>query len=152
MPVFLRDLQDGRGEEAVSLLAQLSFYQKDPANWNILAGGASGRMKYSSFDGELDFVFNGCGLETGLCYSLVYNTASWCKAKLAVLGSATADDSGNLHLSGSLDSERMLQGKGGLDVTGLWLVNSADVDTENSRMSHWNPRRYLFGHDILEFG
>ena len=148
----MRELQGIGDEDTVSQLAQLNLYQKDPASWNIVAGGASGKMKYSAFDGELDFVFNGKGLEPGLAYSLVYNTTTERNVKLAVLGSAVVDDSGNIHLSGSLDSERMLQGGHNLDVTGMWLVDAADIDVENARMANWNPRCYLFGHDIIKFG
>jgi hypothetical protein len=149
---FLRELKGIGNEDTVSQLAQLNLYQKDPASWNIVAGGASGKMKYIAFDGELDFVFNGKGLEPGLAYSLVYNTTTERNVKLAVLGSAVAEDSGNVHLSGSLDSGRILRGGDNLDVNGLWLVDATDIDIENARMANWNPRRYLFGHDILKFG
>ena len=134
-----------------SQLGQLNFYQKDPANWNIVDGGASGKMKYNIFGGEFDFVFNGHGLEPGLAYSLICHPGPWRGAGLIVLGSDVIDEAGNVHIAGSVTTGGLPRSGGATGGASLWLVLSTDIDAKGSRLTGWSPGHYLFEHDRLTF-
>ena len=130
-----------------SQLGQLSFYQKDPASWNIVEGGASGKMKFSSFGGEFDFVFNGHCLQPGAAYSLIFYPGPWRGAGLSILGADVADKAGSIHITGSVAGGLAWGGS----ASSLWLVRSSDVNAEECRLIGWKPEHYLFGHDMLTF-
>ena len=140
-----------RGRVGGSQLGQLSFYQKDPATWNIVKDGASGNMKYNIFDGEFDFVFNGCGLHPGIAYCLTCNPGPRPGARLNVLGSGEADEAGNIHIVGSALTKSVLPDDNSAGDAVLWLVLASDVDAGGSMMIDWNPGKYLFEHDLFIF-
>ena len=150
---FLQERSLDLGDrDSSSHLAQVDFCQKDPTSWNIVIGGAIGKMKYNRFNGELDFIFNGQGLEPGLAYSLVYNPGAEYYGRIVMLGSTEADAAGNVHLAGSMAVSELMQDYEKPDAIGLWLVLSAEVDIGDARMKDWNPHRYLFGHDVFTIG
>ena len=134
-----------------SHIGHLNFYKKDPAIWNIIKGGTRGKMKYNICGQEFDFVFNGYGLKPGGEYALVYYYDPWPGTGLLCLGSGTADEEGNIHLVGSMETDDLPVEHDASEGTKLRLVPSADVDAEGGRMSAWNPAEYLFEHDLIIF-
>ena len=71
--LFVGALATGALAAGKSNVAHLYLYQKDgDPNWNIVDGGAWGKMKYNLLGEEFEFVFNGHGLEPGEDYFLIY--------------------------------------------------------------------------------
>lgn len=122
----------------------LELYEKDPATWEPVDDGAWGRLTLRP-DGN--WVFNAHGLEPGAAYALVvYDTvagdddlAEW-PGEGPLLGSAVADDEGNLHLMGDVADC--------LDEAKIWLV--LDADQDDGVMTAWHPSAYLFEYARLD--
>jgi len=106
----------------------LELYEKDPVTWEVVEGGASGRLTFSD-----RFVFNGHGLEPATDYTLIRYEDLW-PGNPVCLASGISNNGGNVHLSGE-----MLDGG-----SKVWLVLSGDVDCVNREMVGWNPSEYLF--------
>ena len=51
------------GQAGKSNVGHLYLYEKDEGTWEIIEGGAWGKMKYNLSGSTFDFVFNGHGLE-----------------------------------------------------------------------------------------
>lgn len=143
------------GQAGKSNIGHLYLYEKDPATWEIVEGGAWGKMKYNLSGSEFDFVFNGHGLAATQEYTLIYYPDPWPGAGLICLGSGEADEFGNVHIKNSLDT-------GSLPIVGdeidgvakegakIWLVLSSDVNCENG-MVGWTPEAYLFEYELITF-
>jgi len=86
--------------------AHLYLYEKELVSdiWEILEGGAWGKMEYKSVGSVFDFVFNGKGLEAGTDYTLIYYPDPWPGTGLICLGSATANGGGNVNIAGSVET------------------------------------------------
>ena len=106
----------------------LYLFEKDPVTWQVVDGGAWGKLNVAKG------VFNGHGLEPGVCYSL-YSEAEW-GITMTFMGSDVADGCGNVHIS----SDVVATGK-------VWLVLTDDVTCD--KMTGWNPTEYLFEYNIL---
>jgi len=128
-----------------SNISHLYLYEKDPATWEIIEGGAWGKMKYNKSGPTFDFVFNGHGLEPEEEYTLIYYPDPWPGEGLKCLGNGIANRGGNVHIANSLPC--------GEGVTGakIWLVLSADVDCNVQKMIGWHPEEYLFEHNLIDF-
>lgn len=114
----------------------LELYEKDPGTWNPVAEGAWGKLTYDSDS----FVFNGHGLESGEDYALIVYVDPWPNdTSGTVLMRGTANDEGNIHLSGGA-----IEGE---DIK-IWLVLSDDV-VSGGEMTGWNPTEYLFEYDLI---
>ena len=74
------------GPAGKSNTAHLYLYEKDPATWEIVDGGAWGKMKYNLSGPEFEYVFNGHGLEAGEDYTLIYYPDPWPGGGLICLG------------------------------------------------------------------
>jgi len=111
----------------------LELYEKDPSTWQPVDGGAWGRLTFSA----ASFVFNGHGLEAGEDYTLIRYQDPWPGSPVC-LGSGTANEGGNLNLSGD-----MLSGS-----PKVWLVLSSDVSC-GTAMTGWHPTEYLFEYDLI---
>ncbi len=118
----------------------LELYEKVPSGeWPAVDGGAWGKL---TFDSD-SFVFNGHGLVSGTAYSLIVypgiqNPNPW-PGSGPILASGTANDEGNVHLSGGAISG---------DNIKIWLVLSSDVAADGT-MTSWNPSDYLFEYDTI---
>jgi len=111
----------------------LYLYEKTPADWSIVDGGAWGKMMYSS-----NFVFNGHGLVAGTGYTLVrYKGTIW--PTVECLTSGTSNNGGNINLAGGIGSYG----------DKVWLVLSSDVDCNIGAMTAWNPTEYLFENNLF---
>ena len=144
-------------------IAHLYLYEKTPAEltdpptpWEIVEGGAWGKMKYNTSGPEFDFVFNGHGLEPEADYTLIYYPDGWPGEDLIYLGSGTVNEEGNIHIAESVEGIECLPIEGDENEeegAKIWLVLSADVDCGNgdSHMTGWNPLEYLFEFELITF-
>jgi len=133
-----------------SNIAHAYLYEKDE-NWDIVEGGAWGKMKYNQSGETFDFVFNGHGLEAGVEYILIYYPDPWpgdCEE--IDFGVGVADVEGNVHIEGSVEMVTNLPAvcDDNQDGAKIWLVLSSDWD---DGMIGWNPESYLFEYDLIEF-
>jgi len=141
------------GPAGKSNVGHLYLVEKDPVSWEIVEGGAWGKMKYNLSGSTFDFVFNGHGLEAGVDYCLIYYPDPWPGTDLICLGSATANGGGNVHIAGSNDTgdlpaltdwnhpDNPNSSDSTIEGAKIWLVLCDDV---NSGMTGWNPGEYLF--------
>ncbi len=131
--------------------------EKNPADWSIGEGGAWGKFNYQlSGSGEetaVSGVFNGHGLVAGNDYSLIYykEVAVWTSegADIVVLGNAVANEYGDVHIAGSGEIGIPDTQPGVGDYIGdtgdkIWLVLTADINPDTSKIIAWNPAEYLF--------
>jgi hypothetical protein len=138
-----------------SNVGRLYLYEKDPDTWEIVDGGAWGKMKYKLAGRTFRFVFNGHGLEPKTEYSLIYYADPWPGNNPgALIASGTSNRGGNIHLAGSPDLGMDLPDAADEnypDGAKIWLVLSDDYDETNTKMADWNPTEYLFEHNLITF-
>lgn len=146
------------GQAGKSNIAHLYFYEKTgEPDWEILDDGAWGKMKYNLTGPVFDFVFNGHGLETGSTYTLIYYPDPWPGDGLICLGSGLANQDGDVHIMGSVDTGDLPKEDDGNypDGAKIWLVLTSDAQcpSENvsGSMTGWNPTEYLFESDLVTF-
>jgi hypothetical protein len=137
------------GPAGKSNVGHLYLYEKE-ADWTIVEGGAWGKMKYNLSGSKFDFVFNGHELPTGVKYTLIYYPDPWPGTGLIILGNGTADEYGDVHIKGKIDT-------GNLPIAGdtnpgakIWLVISTDVGAEGW-IGGWTPEAYLFEDELITF-
>lgn len=68
-----------------SKVGHLYLYEKDPSTWEIIDGGAWGKMKYNLAGPEFEFTFTGRRLRPGTTYMLIVYPNSGHTALLVVL-------------------------------------------------------------------
>ncbi len=126
----------------------LYLYEKDLATWEIIEGGAWGKMKYNLSGDEFEFVFNGHGLEADTEYTLIYYPDGWPGNGLICLGTATADEYGDVHIMNSVNTGDLPAIYDTNYPVGakIWLVLTVDVDC-NVKMVRWNGTKWLFEED-----
>jgi len=141
------------GPAGNSSTSHLYLNEKDPDTWEIVDGGASGKMKYSHEAADFSFVFNGHGLEAGMDYTLIYYPDPWPGSGLICLGSATANGGGNVHIQNTVDTGDLptMNDENYPDGAKIWLVLTSDVDCMMQEMIGWNPTEYLFEYDLITF-
>ena len=130
----------------------LYLYEKIPeGDWPTLDDGAWGKMTYRPSGKTLRFVFTGHGLERGVDYTLIYYPDPWPGAGLVCLGSAMANQGGQVHISDRVDSGDIpMDGDAKEEGGKIWLVLSDDVEC-GTGMVGWNPTEYLFEYDVITF-
>jgi hypothetical protein len=143
------------GPAGGSNIAHAYLYEKD-AEWNIVEGGAWGKMKYNQTGETFDFVFNGHGLDADVEYTLIYypdyDGNPWPRTGVICLGEGTADFDGNVHIEESIDIHTNLPTEEDVNEGAkIWLVLSSAVDCESGTMSGWSPSEYLFEYDLIDF-
>ncbi len=131
LPVFLA--------QSFSEIGVLYFYPNDPITWEVVEGGAWGKMKYNFSGPTFDFVFNGHGLTPGEDYSLIYYPDPYYEGDVLVgngligLGSNIANEAGDVHIAGFLDGTSLPPSsappgsKAPTKGAQIWLVSSDDV-------------------------
>mgnify|MGYP001098461716 CR=1 FL=1 len=115
-----------------SNVALLYLYEKDTSSWEIIEGGAWGKMKYNLSGEEFEFVFNGHGLVPGTDYTLIYYPDPWPGNGLICLGTATADEYGDVHIMNTVNTGDLpaAYDDNYPDGAKIWLVLSADIDCD----------------------
>ena len=143
------------GSKGKSNVGHLYLYEKDPADWSIVDGGAWGKMKYNLAGSEFKFVFNGHGLESNTGYSLIYYADPWPGDNPgALIASGTSNDDGDIHLMGNIDLGIDLPDPADAnhpDGAKIWLVLSDDYNADETKMVGWDPTEYLFEHNLITF-
>ena len=162
------------GPAGKSKIGHLYLYEKvEPPQpyppgtpWEIVEDGAWGKMKYNLRGPTFQFVFNGHQLVPGEDYTLIYYPDPWPGNGLICLGSGIANDGGNVHIMGSVETgdlpmkddynnpdnskhQDCITNSTCIEGAKIWLVLSDDVecnetDTVASHMKGWNPMEYLF--------
>ncbi len=133
---------------------QLSLFQKNPADWSIVANGASGNLKYGGFE------FTAEKLQPDTRYTLIRYTDPWATHQAVCLGSAMSKTyqvrsmvwSNVLYtLVVHYDTYGKVNIKGTMQPGGpkVWLVLSSDVNCVTQKMTAWNPTRYLFENNLI---
>lgn len=147
------------GPAGKSNIGHLYLYEKtgDP-DWEIVEGGAWGKMKYNLSGPEFEFVFNGHGLVPGQNYTLLYYPDPWPGNDLICLGVGLANGNGDIHIMGSVNTGDLPAevDQNYPDGAKIWLVMSSDVDcvgvqTGMTHMIGWNPTEYLFEGELITF-
>lgn len=140
------------GPAGGSNVGHLYLYEKNPDTWEIVDGGAWGKMKYNLSGSTFDFVFNGHGLEPGYSYTLIYYPDPWPGTGLICLGAGTANRGGKVHIGQSVDTGDLPADFDQNYPVGakIWLVLSDDVNC-GMQMTGWNPTEYLFEYDLITF-
>jgi len=127
-PVFAKGKNGPAGN---SNKAHLYLYEKsgDP-DWEIVEGGAWGKMTYDLSGKEFNFVFNGHSLKPEVDYTLIYYPDPWPGKGLICLGSGFSDEYGDIHIQNSkitgdlpADTDNNYSEYGAK----IWLVLSDDV-------------------------
>ncbi|MCW4016912.1 MAG: hypothetical protein NWF06_11120 [Candidatus Bathyarchaeota archaeon] len=148
-PAATNGLQKGKTDH-------LYLYEKDSETWDIVEDGAWGKLNINTNKGT--FVFNGHALEPETAYVLICYQDPWPGTDSLVLGSATSNEEGNVHIKGSIDYDILpsytydTDGDEVADVEGskIWLVLASDFDDEEpTEMSGWTPSEYLFEFDLI---
>ena len=134
---------------------------EDGNDWQIVEGGAWGKMVYTLSGPEFDFVFNGKGLDAGTEYTLIYYPDPWPGSGLICLGSATANGGGNVHIAGAkitgtlpFETDDNFDGDTTYDdgTTGakIWLVQSNNVSDDE--LCCWPMLgKFLFEEELINF-
>ena len=132
--------QNGVNNEK-SPVTHLYLYEKDPTTWEIVEDSAVGKLTILTHKDK--YIFNARGLELEQDYALMYCMDPWAGEDSVEIDKGMSNDEGNLHLKG--DWDKTTEGK-------IWLVLDADFDPDldPSRMTGWNPTRYLFEYALLE--
>jgi hypothetical protein len=149
-PAFAKGKSDPAGKSNVG---HLYLYEKDSETWEIVEGGAWGKMKYNLSGPTFDFVFNGHSLAIGQDYTLIYYPDPWPGEGLICLGSGKANKGGNVHIIGSVDTGDLPNeiDENYPDGAKIWLVLTDDVDCDQAKMVGWDASAYLFEYDLITF-
>ena len=143
------------GNAGKSNVAHLYLYEKD-SSWDIVDGGAWGKMKYNQSGPTFDYVFNGHGLDPDTGYSLIYYADGWPgNHPGALIASGTSNSGGDIHLGGSAELGMELPDSADAnysDGAKIWLVLSSDYGgATNPRMTAWQPTEYLYENDLITY-
>ena len=119
---------------------ELHLWQKNPANWEIVADGARGIIIFSRETGF--YQFRGQGLRESTEYVLVRGTETPPFGNILARGMSTA--AGQLELAGRWNN---WQGK-------IWLVPGGDIAITSAeknmvKLKAWRPQNYLFETRVL---
>ncbi len=144
--------QGPSGQSGNSNVGHLYLNEKNPETWQIVEGGAWGKMRYFLSGDEFDCVFNAKGLESGVDYTLIYYPDPWPGNGLMCLGSDTAKG-GNADVKAQTDTGDLPApyDENYPDGAKIWLVLSSDVDCANQVMTGWHPEEYLFEYQTITF-
>lgn len=141
------------GSAGRSNTAHLYLFEKDPATWDIVAGGAWGKMRYRLASTMFDYVFNGHWLVPETNYTLIYYPDPWPGSGLICLGNGMSDDEGDVHIKGAVDTGDLPAATDENIGAKIWLVLSQDVNCNAgaTEMIGWDPTQYLFEYDLITF-
>lgn len=146
------------GAAGKSNVAHLYLFEKNSTDWTVVEGGAWGKMTYRIARPNFKFVFNGHDLEPGYEYTLIYYPDPWPGNGLICLGSAVADEYGDVHIKSTRKNPLNI---GDLPASydanfgegaKIWLVLSQDVSCDTDpAMVGWNPAEYLFEAQLMTY-
>ena len=147
------------GQSGSSSTGHVYLYEKDPSTWQIVDGGAWGKFNYSlsgtGTDTAVSGVFNGKGLEPGVCYALINYIEPaqnpWPAGGVPVIciGTGVANAGGNIHIKGtatigSPDTQPNVGDYIGQTGDKIWLVPCDDLNDDMDKIEAWHPGSILF--------
>jgi hypothetical protein len=131
----------------------LNLDKKNPSTWTILS--TDGKLTYKADSSA--FVFDASNLVAETEYALISYSEPW-GTESGVLGTGTADGSGNIQITGSsmplvcnpypTPSSDEYSGTG----SKIWLVPVSDFVVSTGMFTAWNPANYLFETDLINEG
>lgn len=130
--IFLTLLSIVGSGAAVMADQVLRLQAKNPLDWQIVAGGAAGELRYDPARGIYHFSAHGLA---PLCdYALVRHNDNPRAGQLLAVGRS------------DLDGQLQLQGNWHIWSQKFWLLPTADLRLEEGRaqLKAWHPRQYLF--------
>ena len=156
------------GEEPIGVLYlfQKTPLPADPASgpWPIVPGGAWGLLRYSLWGDDFSFDFKGRQLAPRTEYALIYYPDPWPGSGLICFAKGRSNPAGNLNLARDefemttslpapppVDANFSAVYPSGAVGAKIWLVLSSDVDCEAKQMIKWNPEKYLFEFNLINF-
>lgn len=161
------------GPAGKSNIGHLYLYEKwahADWDWEILDGGAWGKMKYNLSGPEFCFVFNGHGLQPNTDYSLIYYADPWPGDNPgALIASGMTNQGGSIHLTGCFDLKKNLPDPTDYnypDGAKIWLIPSDYYDPDTNSITAWPspynaddgvptwqaaPTGWLFEHNLITF-
>lgn len=153
VPAVLAAGKDGQAGK--SNVGHLYLYQKDSSTWQIVPGGAWGKMTYNLAGPTFDYVFNGHKLSPNTGYSLIYYADPWPGNKPgALIANGTSNSDGNVNLVGSVELNTDLPNAADANYPGgakIWLVLSSDYNSALTKMVGWTPTKYLFENNLITY-
>jgi len=147
----LAKASQARTRAGKSNIGHLYLVERDLSTWDVIPGGAWGKMQYNLSGPEFCFVFNGHGLKIEENYTLIYYPDPWPGNGLICLGSGVVDEYGNIHIQGYADTDDLPIETDTNSGAKIWLVLSDDVDCDNAKMAGWNGAEYLFEYNLITF-
>lgn len=138
------------GKSAKAATAELYLYQKDPGTWEIVPGGAWGKMTYKVEGACFDVVFNGHGLMPECEYTLLYYPDPWPGTGMMSLGVGVANAGGNVNIDACTPMTSSLPIATDTNfATGakIWLVPTMCV--EGMTWHCWHPEHILFENNLI---
>ena len=136
------------GQAGNSNVAHLYLYEKNET-WEIVDGGAWGKMKFNLEGPEFDFVFNGHELEPNTDYTLIYYANPWPGTGGCDIASGTSNKGGNIHLADSVDIGTIPVDADENEGAKIWLVLADDYDGD--KMTDWDQSEYLFENNLITY-
>jgi len=147
-------------------ICQVVLYEKDPATWEIVAGGAQGALFFNCSGNEFQYLFYATGLKMDGSYSLIYYADPWpgngmTNSTGAEIATGTASG-GILTMSGCIDLGTDLPNSDDYNAIApcacypcpgakIWLVPSADYNAGTCAMIAWNPTAYLYEFNSITY-
>jgi hypothetical protein len=162
-PTGLLSTPGPSGPAGKSNVAHLYLAEKD-ATWQVVPGGAWGKLQYRHSGPTFDFVFNGHRLDPGVAYTLMYYPDPWPGIGAMCLGAGTVDSNGDIHIKGSPDigslpiatdrnsdpAKTTYPGPPPKTGAKIWLVRTSDIACGSSMIA-WHPVDYLFEMDLITY-
>ena len=136
-----------------SKIGHLYLYAKDPATWEIVPGGAWGKLKYNTSGPVFQYVFNGKKLMKNTEYSLVYYRdyvpEVW-PHPVTIIAQGKSNAGGNIHLGGKVDLGKDLPEPGDVNAGAkIWLVPTYHIT--DGLIVPWLPTEILFEKTLITY-
>lgn len=140
----------------------LYLYEKDSSDetWPIVEEPAWAKLNINKKQGK--FVCNAHSLVADTEYSLICYKDPWPGEDSVLLGTATSDEEGNLHIKGTINYEELPTSEYDINndevddvlASKIWLVLANDfvIDDPETNIGHmdgWTPENYLFEFDLI---
>jgi len=142
---------------ALAYDSKLVLENKD-SNWNEITGdGIKGVVEYDSTGEDFSYGLFAKGLTPDTDYSLIYYADPWPGDNPgALIAESTTNSKGKIPRwdEGAVDLGMNLPDVNDAnypDGAKLWLVPSADYDSNTNSLTAWNPENYLFERKLITY-
>ena len=160
-------------EICVEVTEAVLILENKDSGWQPIVDGTWGEFGYNLAGPTFDYAFNVYGLEPDTAYSLIYYADFVDRYNVwggdnpgALIATMTTDGSGNVCISGSIDLGMDLPSPPDANINvhsynvppdnyahehgaKIWLVPSSAYDAGNTKVTAWQPTRFLFETDLI---